>query len=116
MIPDRSSDHHDKCKYNDKHDNNKSQNQDCEIEYIVRILLIMYIIMNAQRLGWTVELELGELRDNKNKIILTKKSNTLTRLDRNTPLLINELVKMRSTHDIDIDIGISTGHCVDTFE
>jgi hypothetical protein len=56
-----------------------------EIELIVHLITKLYIVINAVRLGWLVKIE-------GNQIILTKKSNTLTDLDRNTPMLIQKLI------------------------
>lgn len=53
---------------------------------IVQIITKLYIIINATRLGWLVEFD-------DNKIILSKEISTLTRLDKNTPKLINALIR-----------------------
>lgn len=55
------------------------------VDYIVNIITKLYIIINATKLGWTVEIQ-------DNKIVLSKLSNKLTRLDKNTPQLINALI------------------------
>lgn len=53
---------------------------------VVQIITKLYIIINAIRLGWLVEID-------NNKIILSKKLSSLTRLDKNTPKLINALMR-----------------------
>ena len=58
----------------------------CEIEEIVQILTKLYIIINAQRLGWSAEFV-------DNQIILTKDLSLLTNLDKNTPKLIEALIQ-----------------------
>lgn len=57
----------------------------CEIEDTVHLMTKLYIMVNAVKLGWMVEID-------GNKIILTKDLNSLTRLDKNTPKLIELLV------------------------
>jgi hypothetical protein len=58
----------------------------CEIEGVVQLITKLYIMVNATKLGWMVEIE-------DNKIILSKKSDLLTNLDKNTPQLINVLIQ-----------------------
>jgi hypothetical protein len=58
----------------------------CEIEAVVHIITKMYIIINATRLGWAVEVQ-------DNKLVLSKHSTKLTRLDKNTPKLIDALIQ-----------------------
>ena len=53
---------------------------------IVQIMTKLYIIINATRLGWLVEID-------DNKIILSKEISSLTRLDKNTPKLISALIR-----------------------
>jgi len=53
---------------------------------VVQIITKLYIIINATRLGWLVEID-------DNKIILSKEISSLTRLDKNTPKLINALIR-----------------------
>lgn len=57
-----------------------------DIDLIVYFIIKLFIIINAKRLGWHVELF-------PDKIILQKKIKKLTKLDKNTPKLINELIK-----------------------
>jgi len=56
-----------------------------ETESIFRMVIKLYIIINAIRLGWRVKIY-------NNKIILSKCSDNLTTLDKNTPTLINALI------------------------
>ena len=56
------------------------------IELIVLFITRLYIIINATKLGWDVEVD-------GNKIILTKKISKLTKLDENTPKLMNKLIR-----------------------
>jgi hypothetical protein len=56
------------------------------VEHVVHILVKLYIMANATKLGWTIELQ-------DNKIILTKLSSKLTRLDKNTPRLLKALIR-----------------------
>lgn len=58
---------------------------DNDIEAITYIITKLYIIINASKLGWNVELQ-------DNKIVLTKHSSKLTKLDKNTPKLIQALI------------------------
>ena len=58
----------------------------CEIEGVVQLITKLYIMVNATKLGWMVEIE-------DNKIILSKKSDLLTNLDKNTLKLINVLIQ-----------------------
>jgi len=62
----------------------------CETEtiehHVVHVLVKLYIMTNATKLGWTIELQ-------DNKIILTKLSSKLTRLDKNTPRLLKALIQ-----------------------
>lgn len=58
----------------------------CEIEEIVQIVTKLYIIINAERLGWFVEFD-------DNRIILSKHLSLLTALDKNTPKLIKALIQ-----------------------
>ena len=57
-----------------------------EVEAVVYIITKLYIIINASKLGWNVELQ-------DNKIVLTKHSSKLTKLDKNTPKLIEALIR-----------------------
>jgi hypothetical protein len=59
---------------------------DNEIEIMINMIIKLYIIVNAIRLGWKVEVRTGML-------ILTKRLDKLTKLDKNTPRLIKELLK-----------------------
>jgi len=56
-----------------------------EINILLRTIIRLYIILNASELGWNVEIE-------ENQIVLTKNTNLLTDLDKNTPKLINKLI------------------------
>lgn len=58
----------------------------CEIEEVVQLITKLYIMINAAKLGWMVEIE-------GNKIILSKNSDLLTKLDKNTPKLLNVLIQ-----------------------
>ncbi len=55
------------------------------IYYVVKLNIILNIFFNAQKRGWTVQVL-------DNQIILTKKHDDLTRLDTNTPRLIESLI------------------------
>jgi hypothetical protein len=55
-----------------------------DVELVVCFITKLYIIMNASRLGWLVEVK-------RNKIILTKCLDDLTGLDKDTPKLIGAL-------------------------
>ena len=57
----------------------------CEIDIVVNIITKLYIIINATKLGWNVEII-------DNGIILSKKINKLTKLDKSTPKLLNALI------------------------
>lgn len=57
-----------------------------EVDPIINIVTRMYIVVNAVRLGWSVEIQEGQ-------IILSKNSNKLTRTDNDTSDLIKELIK-----------------------
>lgn len=57
----------------------------CEIEEVVQLITKLYIMINAVKLGWMVEVE-------GNKITLSKNSDLLTNLDKNTPELLNVLI------------------------
>lgn len=65
----------------------------CEIDTVVYIVTKLYIIINATKLGWSVEII-------DNKIVLSKLSTKLTKLDRNTPKLIDALIC--NSYDVDI--------------
>lgn len=56
-----------------------------EVDLIVHVIIKLYIILNALKLGWYVELY-------EDRIVLTKQSALLTRLDKDTPRLINTLI------------------------
>lgn len=56
-----------------------------DLEWIIQIITKIYIIINATKLGWFVEIENGN-------IVLSKKIINLTQLDKNTPRLINRLI------------------------
>jgi hypothetical protein len=58
----------------------------CEIDTVEQIITKIYIIINASRLGWDVVV-------NNNKIVLTKRNERLTKLDKNTPKLIKKLIQ-----------------------
>jgi len=64
-----------------------------DIELIVGLVIKLYIIVNAVRLGWDVEV-------NKNELILTKKNTKMTSLDYNTKELIGELINDSVTTNI----------------
>jgi len=64
-----------------------------DIELIVGLVIKLYIILNAVRLGWDVEV-------NKNELILTKKNTKMTSLDYNTKELIGELINDSVTTNI----------------
>jgi hypothetical protein len=55
------------------------------INIIVQIMIKLYIIINASKLGWSVEIY-------DDKLILAKKSSLLTRLDEDTPKLMSFLM------------------------
>lgn len=57
-----------------------------EVDPIINIVTRMYIVVNAVRLGWSVEIQEGQ-------IILSKNSNKLTKTDNDTSDLIKELIK-----------------------
>jgi hypothetical protein len=52
---------------------------------ILQMIIKFYIMNNAEKLGWDVEIE-------DNTITLSKKSDLLTTLDRNTNDLLNVLI------------------------
>ena len=56
-----------------------------DIEFVVLFITKLYIIMNAQKLGWKVE----TVRSG--KIVLVKNTRLLTKLDCDTPSLIDRL-------------------------
>lgn len=60
------------------------KNDNSDFDFVVNIITKLYIIINAEKLGWNVEVY-------KNKLVLTKHSAKLTRLDKNTPRLIKAL-------------------------
>lgn len=55
------------------------------VEWIVQVIIKLYIIVNAIKLGWCVEIY-------DDKLILTKKSSLLTHLDKDTPKLMSFLM------------------------
>jgi hypothetical protein len=55
-----------------------------DIELVVYFITKLYIIINALKLGWVVVIK-------RNKLILTKCLDDLTRLDKDTPKLITAL-------------------------
>jgi len=61
----------------------------CEVEAVVHVITKLYIMINAEKLGWNVEVH-------DNRIVLSKHSTKLTKLDKNTPKLIKALIK----HDL----------------
>jgi len=54
-------------------------------ELIVHVIIKLYIIINAVKLGWCVEIY-------DDRLVLTKRSILLTRLDKDTPRLISSLL------------------------
>lgn len=55
------------------------------IEWMVQVVIKLYIIVNAIKLGWCVEIF-------DDKLILTKKSSLLTHLDKDTSKLMSFLM------------------------
>jgi hypothetical protein len=60
----------------------------------MKMITKFFIIINATKLGWIVTIE-------NNKIILTKQSDLLTSLDKNTHKLINALMHNSYNETID---------------
>lgn len=56
-----------------------------EITEVIKLIIKIYIVINARKLGWDVEII-------DNEITLSKKSDLLTTLDRNTTDLFNVLI------------------------
>jgi|WetSurMetagenome_2_1015567.scaffolds.fasta_scaffold475744_1 hypothetical protein len=56
-----------------------------ELEVIIHVIMKLFIIINATKLGWAVDIY-------NDRLILTKKSNFLTKLDKNTPKLMSSLM------------------------
>jgi hypothetical protein len=69
----------------DKENTNKIDYLSCNL-ISMQLITKFFIIINATKLGWIVSVE-------NNKIILTKQSNLLTSLDKNTCKLINTLIQ-----------------------
>lgn len=56
-----------------------------EIDILVRSLTKLYIMINAMHLGWSIEIK-------DNEMILSKKNDELTSLDKNTYQLLGALL------------------------
>jgi len=65
--------------------NNIKNNMDDTESYILQFMIKMCIIFNAIQLGWVVGIV-------DKQIVLSKESSKLTKLDKNTKLLINALI------------------------
>lgn len=61
-------------------------NYNNDFDFVVQIITRLYIIINAEKLGWNVEVY-------NDKLVLTKHTTKLTRLDKNTPRLIKALFR-----------------------